>query len=200
MIRLMFLFMAISIVKSTEGQIEKRNWLVGGTGLFNSNAYTNDLGNKSWKESNIQFQPNIGYFFADRVAGGIKLNLAFSRVKVVSENYNLQKNNSYGIGPFVRYYILKNEGRLNFLIEGSYQYQLERGGIVQSDDNTPAPVPISQSGKNTFAVAGGPVIFFNTTVGLEFLAGYSFTDYVQNKGNIKNFYMGMGLQIYLGKE
>lgn len=200
MIRLMFLFAAAFIVKTTEGQISRRNWLMGGTGLFNSHTYTDYLGNRSWKDSNIQLQPNIGYFFADRVAGGVKLNLAFFRTKVFSESYNLQKNNSYGIGPFVRYYILRSEDRLNFLIEGSYQYQLERSGGVSADNSTPVPIAITQYSKNTFAIAGGPVIFVNTSVGLELLAGYSFTNYVQNKTSAKSFYMGLGLQVHLEKE
>ncbi|MBX3256342.1 MAG: hypothetical protein KF862_19555 [Chitinophagaceae bacterium] len=181
-------------------QVTKQNWLVGGTGSFNSNSYTDDLGNKSYKETYLQLQPNVGFFFIDKLAAGIKLNISFLRNKVESENYNLQKSNFYGFGPFIRYYILNSENRINFLIEGSYQYQVERSGGVSANNNNPISIQMTQYTRNMLGFAGGPVMYFNRSVGLELLAGYSFTDYVQNKSNIKKFYVGIGLQVHLEKE
>jgi hypothetical protein len=196
------LLLAISLAKYSTGQITKHNWLVGGTGLFNSTTYINDLGLQSIRYTNIQLSPAIGYFFADKFAGGLKLSFATSRNKIISEGagYNLGKNNSYGFGPFLRYYFLNPDKQFNILIDGSYQYQIERGGGVSSTGSTPMAVPITQFTKNTFSIAGGPVIYFNSSVGLEFLVGYMTSKYVQNKSSIKSFQAGLGFQIHLEKD
>ncbi|MBX3256343.1 MAG: hypothetical protein KF862_19560 [Chitinophagaceae bacterium] len=179
MTRLLFLAFFLFTLKLSYCQVTKQNWLLGGTGQYNSGSLADTYGNESIKEHNIQIQPNIGYFFVDKLAVGIRINIALSRHTDLGNRSNMQSN-SFGFGPFIRYYILNSENRINFLTEGSYQYQFDR--------------------KNVLGFAGGPVIYFNRSVGLEFLAGYTFTDYVQNKSNIKNFYVGIGLQVHLEKE
>lgn len=198
--RLIFLIIALLSTETAGAQVTKRNWLMGGTGNFSSKTFTNGSLNQTYKETHIQLQPDIAYFFIDRLAAGIKLNMSFHRNKVVSDNYNLGKDNSYGFGPFIRYYILDTDGRFNFLVEGNYQYQIERGGGVSSDNSEPVPVPMTQYTKNAFGLAGGPVFYFNRSVGLEFLAGYNFTRYVENKSATKNFHIGLGLQVHLERE
>jgi hypothetical protein len=200
--QLTILLLAISTAKYSVGQITKHNWLVGGTGLFKSTTHTNDLGLQSIRYTNIQLSPAIGYFFVDKFVGGLKLSFATSRDKVISDGagYNLAKNNSYGFGPFLRYYFLGTNKQFNILIDGSYQYQIERGGGVSSSGSTPIPVPITQYTKNTFSIAAGPAIYFNSSVGLEFLIGYTTTKYVQNKSSIKSVQVGLGFQIHLEKD
>ena len=200
--KLTILLLTISLTKYSSGQITNCNWLVGGTGLFNSTTYTNDLGLQSIRYTNIQLSPNIGYFFVNKFAGGLKLSFATSRNKIISDGagYNLGKNDSYGFGPFLRYYFLNPDKQFNILIDGSYQYQIERGGGVSSTGNTPLSVPITQYTKNTFSIAGGPVIYFNSSVGLEFLVGYTTSNYVQNKSSINSFQVGLGFQIHLEKD
>jgi hypothetical protein len=49
----------------------------------------------------------------------------------------------------------------------------------------------------------GPVIFFNTSVGMEFLFGYSSN--IENvkelyKNSLKGFQIGIGIQIHLEKQ
>ena len=196
------LLLTILITKHSSGQITKHNWLVGGTGLFNSTTYANDLGNENQRITNFQIAPNIGYFFIDKFAGGLKLSFANSRNKNISNGagYNLGKNNSYGFGPFFRYYFLDTDKQFNILIDGSYQFQIERGGGVSSTGNTSIPVPITQYTKNTFSIAAGPVIYFNSSVGLEFLIGYTTSNYVQNKSSVNSVQVGLGFQIHLEKD
>ena len=197
--QLTILLFAISAATYSNGQITKHNWLVGGSGFFNSTTYTNDLGYRTSKENSVQLFPNIGYFFADKFAGGLKLIFSTSNNRIISNGagYNLGKYNTYGFGPFFRYYILQAHKQFNILIDGSYQYSIERGGGVSSGDSTPLPVPITQYTKNTFSIAGGPVIYFNTIVGLEFLIGYTTSEYVQNNGSSKKLQFGLGFQIHL---
>src|SRR5487761_2455183 len=131
------LLLTIFITSYSSGQTTKHNWLVGGTGLFNSTTYTNDLGNQNQRITNFQIAPNIGYFFIDNFAGGLKLSFATSRNKNIGNGtgYNLGKNNSYGFGPFFRYYFLEPKKQFNILMDGSYQFQIERGGGVSSTGN-----------------------------------------------------------------
>jgi hypothetical protein len=192
----------IFLTNYSSGQVTKNNWLVGGTGFFNSTTYTNDLGFQTQRITNLQLLPNIGYFLMDKFAGGLRLNYSNSRNKNISEGagYNLGKNRTYGFGPFLRYYFLNPNKQFNLLIDGSYQYNIERRGGVSSNGNTPMPVPITQYSKNTFSIAAGPVVYFNTSVGLEFLVGYSTTKYIQNSGSNSGIQVGLGLQVHLEKD
>ena len=199
--KIILFILAITTIKYSSAQLTKHNWLVGGIGLFNSTTYTNDLGFQTQRVTNIQIAPNIGYFFVDKFAGGLKLNFSTSRYKNISNgaSYNLSKSTTYGFGPFLRYYFLDVNKQFNILMDGSYQYNIERGGGVSSSNSTPVPVPITQYSKNTFSIAAGPVIYFNSTVGLEFLIGYSTTKYVQNSSRNSGIQVGLGLQVHLEK-
>ena len=169
---------------------------------FSTQQHNNDLGLQSQRMTNIQLTPNIGYFFENKFAGGLKLSFATSRNKNISDGagYNLGKNTTYGFGPFLRYYFLNAIKPFNLFIDGSYQYNIERGGGVSSTSNTPLPVPITQYTKNTFSIAAGPVIYFNTSVGLEFLIGYTTSKYVQNSSRTNSIQVGLGLQVHLEKD
>jgi hypothetical protein len=57
---------------------------------------------------------------------------------------------------------------------------------------------------NTFSASAGPVIYFNSSVGMEFLLGYySRKEVIQQNGDIinhqKGFQIGIGFQIHLEK-
>jgi hypothetical protein len=200
--KIIMLILAIYTIKYSSAQLTKYNWLVGGTGLFNSNKYTNDLGIHTQTITNIQLAPNIGYFFVDKFAVGLKLNFSSSRNKNISTgaSYNLGKYTTFGFGPFLRYYCLDVNKQFNILIDGSYQYNIERIGGVSSNNNTPVPVPTNQYTKNTFSIAAGPVIYFNTSVGLEFLIGYATSQYAQNSAGNSGIQIGLGLQVHLERD
>jgi hypothetical protein len=190
---------AIFTFGSSNGQITKNNWLVGGTGFFQSTDYTVE-GLKYQKMTNLQLAPNVGCFILDKFAAGLKLSFSTTRYKntVEGAGFNLTKQTSFGAGPFLRYYLLNAEKQFNLLIDGSYEYNIERSGGVASTGNTPLPVPITQYSKNTFAIAAGPVLYFNTSVGLEFLIGYSITKFTQKKQiNNNGVQIGLGLQVHL---
>ena len=93
------------------------------------------------------------------------------------------------IGPFGRYYLLNTTNNYNVVSEVSYQLGLFNAG--------------AQKGKlSTFSALLGPVIYFNKSVGLEFLLGYSYSkeDVEQaNKEIRKGFQIAIGFQIHLEK-
>lgn len=94
----------------------------------------------------------------------------------------------YWIGPFGRYYFLQPDKQVNIVTDISYQYGFF-GGIAK--------------GKlNTFSAMTGPVVYFNSSVGIEFLLGYysslaDMEDY--QKETRKGFQIAIGFQIHLEK-
>ena len=191
--------LSILTIKYSTGQITKHNWLVGGTGFFNSTTYNNDAGVPGRKISTIQLTPDIGYFIADKFAAGLKLGFSSSRNTISGQN-SLTKNTTYSFGPFVRYYFLPTDKQLNLLIDGSYQYGIERGGGASAPSGQPLNFSITQYEKNTFSISAGPVVYFNSSVGLEFLIGYTTSKYVKYNGNNNTILVGIGLQVHLEKD
>jgi hypothetical protein len=54
--------------------------------------------------------------------------------------------------------------------------------------------------QSTFLFSGGPVIYFNTSVGLEFIITYATTKVVGFSGNNNKIQFGIGFQIHLEKD
>lgn len=98
-------------------------------------------------------------------------------------------NSIIKIGPFVRYYFLKSENILNLFAEGSYGY----GSITGKGQNQGQKL-------NTFSFSGGPVLYFNSSVGLEFTIEYSRTKIIGFSGNNNEIKFGIGFQFHLEKE
>ncbi|KAA9035706.1 porin family protein [Ginsengibacter hankyongi] len=196
--KILLLIFTFSSILYSSAQITKSNWLIGGTGLFNSTTYNSTTGAAGQRVTDIQLSPNIGYFLVDKFATGLKLGFGSSRYKTIGQN-SLSKQTTYSLGPFIRYYFLRVRKQFNLLVDASYQYGIERGGGSSAPDGQPLVFSITQYTKNTFSIAAGPVIYFNPSVGLEFLIGYSSSKYVQHEGNNNTVQVGLGLQVHLKK-
>lgn len=174
-----FTLIAVTFIFSFKAdcQITKGNWLAGGSGSFNTQQGL--ISTVNVKSYTINLSPDIGYFFADKFAGGLKPNIAYRE----TINYGSKNKSTYlGIGPFVRYYFLPVENRVNILAEGAYQYATEFNGFIEND----------------FSFSLGPVIYFNSSVGLEITLNY---DKINSQTtNVKTFSLGIGFQIHLEKE
>ena len=188
---LMLLFFMLSFSITTWSQLDKGNFLVGGTGKFYSYTSTNSSSsyNVEAKYTQIDLSPAIGYFVADKLAFGLKPTVSSIKGKVTSAGGGSTNVQRYLIGPFGRYYFLNKENNYNIVSDVSYQFGFFGGGLAK--------------GKlATFSALAGPVIYFNTTVGIEFLLGYSYSkeDVEQaNKEIRKGFQLGIGFQIHLEK-
>jgi hypothetical protein len=173
-------------------QLDKGMWLVGGSGnyLTSKLEYTSPTFSSSSKKLDITVTPNIGYFIFDKLAIGLKTS--FTKYKdQVSGSGGLINTNSNRItfGPFAKFYILQKEKQYNLLAEVNYQYGLYR-------------FKPTKGSSNTFNAAIGPVIFFNSSVGLEFLLGYySIKETIKQTGdfisNQSGFQISIGFQIHL---
>jgi hypothetical protein len=169
-------------------QITKGNWLVGGNASFAfSNAGPRD---NSSKTTDLRLVPNIGYFFMNKFAGGVQLSFNREHIKYgASNNFSTFKN--YSMGPFVRYYFLDVDGQYNILMEGSYQFGNDK---VETTNST------SNNSTNIISFSAGPVIYFNSSIGIEFLLNYSSTGTSGYNGRGNSFGIGIGLQIHLEKD
>lgn len=169
------------------GQITKSNWILGGTINYSSIHRNSDNYGPPQVGYRFNINPNIGYFVADKFAVGLKTSIGKEGYKTPgTQGYN--KYSDFNIGPFLRYYFLKTETNINILSEAIYQYGFEKG-----NQNDPAS-------KNTFVFSAGPVLYFNTVVGMEFLVSYSTSKFSGIKGSNNNVMIGIGLQIHLEKE
>lgn len=178
----LLVFISFILVFNANCQISKGNWLVGGNASFSlSKTESSTVSNTS--RIFFQVQPNVGYFFINKFAAGIKGLVQHQKVKFGSSPDTKQA--FYAIGPFVRYYFLPMENQVNFFSEGSYQHNILKPG----NQNT-----------NNYTIDAGTVIYFNTIVGIEFTIGYSVTKYNESDLTYKIIQAGLGFQIHLERE
>lgn len=184
MSRLFLIALLSFITSAANSQITKRNWMLGGIINYASTNYNSENYGATHTAYNLQIKPNIGYFFIDKLAAGIKTGIGKTGQKG-GTNYT-----DFNIGPFFRYYFLNQDKNVNILSEGMYQYGFE-GSLSGSNNST---------SKSTFTFSAGPVIYFNTVVGLEFLISYSTYKFSGIKGSNNTVMVGLGLQVHLERE
>ena len=181
-------FFIVFTTLTANAQITKGNWMVGGSAYFGSvkSESSGNGFNSDSKASGLGIAPNLGYFIKDKFVIGVSPTFNFSNPGGPNNN-----GTSFGIGPFIRYYFLKPENKVNLLAQARYGFSKAKSQ--------------SSSGSNTngYDFKAGPVIYFNSSVGLEFTLDYS---YSRNKSNnsdnvsiYKNINLGIGFQIHLEK-
>jgi hypothetical protein len=153
--------------------------MVGGSAYFSS-LTTSGSGVINYTQTNWQIAPNVGYFFVNKFVVGLKPS--FSYLSNTMGNTNLK---TYTIVPFIRYYFLHTNNRVNIFGEADYQH-----GISKMTGNP-------SSSTNGYSIAAGPVVYLNTCVGIEFSVGYSAIYYQPAKSGTVQ--VGLGLQIHLEK-
>lgn len=163
---------------TTNAQITNGNWMVGGNAYFDNSNAKNSNGEEIQSSTQIIVQPNIGYFFFDKFASGLSASYGYGKTK------GGNSNSGFSVGPFVRYYFLNTEKNINFLIEANYYYGKD---FNKSDFVT------------NYGFKTGPVIYFNSSVGLELLAKYVHAFYSSDSFTTNSFQIGLGLQIHLEK-
>lgn len=188
--KLLFLLLAINISLNSIGQLTKGIWLLGGSGkLYSySGTYRTTAFYNTSKNLDVEISPSIGYFLIDKFALGLRP--AFSWIKGNIDNGAFITNvKRFSLGPFARYYFLNTEKPYNIVADISYQYG------TYAFTNQKGTI-------KTLSIMAGPVIYFNTSIGLEFLLGYSskIEDVEAGyKDTRKGFQIGLGFQIHLEK-
>lgn len=180
-----FFISVLLLTLSSNAQITKGNWLVGGSGNISSyeNKYINNGTEVSNKGLGINISPNIGYFFINKFVAGANISIGYTKPQ------GYENSSSYGIGPFVRYYFLKEDKRINLLAQANYSFGATKSGINKSQSNG-------------YGFKAGPVIFFNSSVALEVTLDYNSSKLIPNNSSsssYNNFQVGLGFQIHLEK-
>ncbi len=157
-------------------QITKNSWMIGGGASFSNNHINN--GNET-NLINIAVSPNVGYFVIDKFALGSRFSFTSDYIPKTPI-----KTNFYTIGPFVRYYFLPPEKVFNIYAQTAFEFKYRND---------------SEGAIRTFSALGGPVIFLNQYVALEFNLGFANTNFKSNELNIKTIQSGISLQIHLNK-
>ena len=195
-----FLVLALSLsCISSFAQLSKKTWLVSGSGSLYS--YNEDYiapspaPNFTAKYSTIDLNASVGYFFLDKLSAGLRPYLSTYKGKV-SGGGEGANDFKLAIGPFVRYYFLKEDKQYNLLADVSYQIGINQ---AKNGDNP--------KGKfNVFSIMAGTELFFNSSVGLEILLGYknqlvtfdnSPSAYSSNR---KGFQTSIGFTFHLNKD
>lgn len=170
-------FLITIIVCEAQSQITKGYWLLSGNTSISS-LKSSSAASIQFKQTDIQVSAGVGHFFFDKFAVGIRPSFSYGSNNVGNSS------TVFGIGPFVRYYILKPESTVNVISDANYSYGAISGGQKS----------------NTFSLYAGPVVYFNTSVGVEFLIGYSTTKVVGFNGSNNKIQFGIGFQFHLEKE
>ena len=178
---------AMICITNASGQVNKGNWLVGGNFAYaKSNSSGIDATNS--KGRSIEIASNIGYFVFDKFATGIKINSQFTKEKYpqVNGSYTSQFQNIVGLGPFIRYYFLKPDNRINVFSDAAFLYS------VYSNNNAG-----STQKSIDYTMAAGAAIFFNTTVSMEFLLDYKNSNTLKFDAKEEKIAFKIGFQIHL---
>jgi len=186
--KIVSLLFIIFLFSESYSQLTKGVWIVGGNANLSLAQYRGDIGITEDILS-IGIQPKIGYFFIDKFTAGLLINSSYYNVKASTSR---SFHSEYGFGPFLRYYFLKEDTRTNIFAETSYQYIFLKSNTGNGNH--------SNYKLNSYSFSAGPVIYLNTTVGLEFTVGYTVKKYIDYSDYSNNLLVGLGLQIHLEKE
>lgn len=179
-----FFSLALVVSGSTAfAQINKGQFLVGGNVSFTSTKQVDAEDDD--RATEFTFSPNAGYFFANQLAGGLRVNLETYKEKGWDEG-----TSTYTVAPFVRYYILPAAQKINVFADASYGF-----GSVKAGEES--------EGINQFSIMAGPAVFLTPNTALEFTVGYKSVggEYYKIGDDVKrvnSFGVNVGFQIHLG--
>ncbi|QNA43207.1 outer membrane beta-barrel protein [Lacibacter sediminis] len=159
----------------TNSQITKGNLLLGGTTSFSSSK------SGDYKLTEFSFAPNIGYFFANNFAGGLRV-----QIDTYKEDGDEDAYTSTSIAPFVRYYFIpaSKEQKVNIFADVAYGF----GSSGSGDD---------KFNMNGYSLMAGPAIFLNPHTALEITLGYSSMKFEDEPDRYNTFKINVGFQIHL---
>jgi hypothetical protein len=177
--KLIFAACFLTFATTSFSQINKGQWLAGGSASLNFTKYGSDDNDKV---TTVSVAPDLGYFFINNFAGGARINLTSLKAKGAED-----AETSFLFAPFVRYYFLPSTQKVNVFADASYGF-----GSVKSGGES--------DGMNQFAIAAGPAVFLSPNTALEFTLQYSSAGGdAYGDDRLNNFGFNVGFQVHLGK-
>ncbi|SHG09916.1 outer membrane beta-barrel protein [Pedobacter caeni] len=142
--------LALSIFTlASNAQTEKGNFLIGGSIGYSTAKSSAGSSSQSHRSTAYTISPKIGYFIDNNFAIGTKLQYSANKSNYSNRNYqngipgewtyNVDRTDSYGISPFVRYYvnitdILKFYGEFEMSFEtGKSKSKNDKGEMITKD-------------------------------------------------------------------
>lgn len=181
MTKYLFFTLALCLSITTYAQLEKNTWMLGGQINFTSEEINNDDMLYSF-----EFQPNVGYFFIDKLSTGLEFN--FRATSTDSGNNDVFWR-SYIVSPFARYYLLKQESPINLFAQVNGSVGFSNLGNHSS------------SKSYGYGLKAGTVFFLNNIVGIEFSVNYSSlwnkSKQTEAINQNKELLIGIGIQVHL---
>lgn len=189
--KIFFLLIFLGTTFQSFSQLTKNNWLVGGSGSFSSKEGTYSTQSISYdsKYTDLTIAPNVGYFIKDKFASGLRTTFSWEKSKTFPPGGGSTDIKRIVAGPFLRYYFLNIDSRINLLADANLQIGAYSAGA-------------SKGNITNFAFKAGPAIFFNSVVAFELLFGYysNIEDVKYGyKSDLRGFQISAGLQIHLEK-
>jgi hypothetical protein len=189
---LLFTFAAF-FIKPSFAQITRGNRLVGGNISYTHTKPKDFSNGTKTAYSQLDATVNAGYFVVNKLAPGVRLSAQIGKSKILrpddSKQILIQRN--VGFGPFLRYYFLAPDKKINVFGDGSLLYN------INSNNSTDLLYKSLSS-----SLGAGAVYFLNQSVGLEGL--FSYTQYadVNNDSDYKSnsLRFKIGLQVHLKKD
>ncbi|MEX1241779.1 MAG: outer membrane beta-barrel protein [Cyclobacteriaceae bacterium] len=144
-----FIFVFALLIATTivHAQTSSGDMMVGGSISFSS--YSREGGSLN-DYSSFSFSPSFGYFISDNLAVGTSLTLATSRTGTGSAKTT---GNSFGLGPFARYYKFTSDERFAFFGQAGFSFL--------SGKTDPAFGNVTNHNAISFSIFPGAAYFFN---------------------------------------
>lgn len=181
------LVVLLLITQSYDGisQIQKGQWIIGGDAGFSYFKYY------TTKTSSFSLSPTGGYFILNQLAVGLRPSYVaeFNTTQAGGKS----RESLISVTPFIRYYFLSYERKLNFFADGGFGYSW---GKFKNYSN-----PDFKYHSKIISFKAGPAIFLNERTALEITLGYnhSIRGSLGDTLGISSFQIGLGLQIHIGK-
>lgn len=160
-----------------KAQILQNQWLVGGNAGFDSEKQGD------YKATTIFVSPNVGYFFINNLAGGLRASFWTNKVKGDDESSTF-----FSVAPFARYYFLPAAQKINVFADAAFGFG--SGGYNDKES------------LNELSIMAGPAIFLSPNTALEFALYYKSRGgkYYENVAGDKENHFGLsiGFQVHLG--
>jgi hypothetical protein len=181
-----FLLIIVTILSlNLYSQLDKKTWIVGGSLSYSRAKYNTGVFNSKQEKYELMITPTIGYFFIDKLAAGIITTVYESGDRDQGAS-SWNKYSNLNFGPFVRYYFFNKEKLVNLIAQGYYQFGSE--GVT------------SGIAKTTLAFSAGPVIYFNSSIGLEFLINQLTYRYRNVDASDNKIQFSLGFLVHLQKD
>lgn len=171
---LLIAFAAFATI-SASAQTGKGSGLLGGTISFESEKYGD------YKTTYFTFSPEVGYFFIDNFAGGLRFD-------IWSEKYDGDKYSSTAIAPFLRYYFLPMENKVRLFADASYGFGTEKDKSGSSTDKW---------NFSSFTASAGPVFFLSPNTALMVALRYNNWKYKDASDAYNTIGLNVGFQVHL---